>query len=94
MTENVLYEQYLLYKVIIYMYVKNYFFYGLCLNMSTIPVCQGVHASSLEEVADVVYISFGKPELKLCVKSMGTDVWWILIQDTNIQSTINKYVCL
>ena len=33
-----------------------------------------VHASSLEEVADVVYISFGKPELKLCVKSMGTDV--------------------
>ena len=31
---------YCLYKVIIYMYVKNYFFYGLCLNMSTIPVCQ------------------------------------------------------
>ena len=29
---------------------------------------------TLEEVADVVYISFGKPELKLCVKSMGTDV--------------------
>ena len=75
MMENVLYQQYLLYKVIIYMYVKNYFFYGLCLNMSTIlPSISGVHASSLEEVADVVYISFGKPELKLCVKSMGTDV--------------------
>lgn len=35
---------------------------------SCLPSISGVHASSLEEVADVVYISFGKPELKLCVK--------------------------
>lgn len=59
------------------MYVKNYFFLWTMFEYeynSCLPSISGVHASSLEEVADVVYISFGKPELKLCVKSMGTDV--------------------